>query len=120
MRLVGHRWRVLRVVLSPPFGRALHAEELEPQTAQAIEDAVEVRLVDDLSLKDRKPAFRLHLHPLEGLSVPLAELASHHYPVNFPGVLMHPASPDRRHSLLPPTYVTGGPAVLTHRGISPR
>src|SRR5215210_2925158 len=99
MRLVGHRWRVRCVVPSPPFGRALHAEELEPQTAQAIEDAIKLWLVDDLPRKDRLPAFRLHLHPLEGRSVSLAKLASHHYPVHFSGVLMHPASPVRRHSL---------------------
>src|SRR5918995_3736390 len=102
----GHRWRTRRVLLSL-FGQALHAEKLEPQTAQAIEDAVEVRLVYDLPREDRQPAVRLHLHLLEGRGVPLAELASHHYPVGLPGVLMHPASPVHRQYLLLPNLRHG-------------
>jgi hypothetical protein len=41
-----------------------------------------VGLVDDLPRQDRPLAFRLHLHPFEGRTVPLAELPANHYPVD--------------------------------------
>ena len=46
--------------------------ETATQTAYAVDDAVKLNLVHYLSRKYRQPAFRLHLHPLEGLSVPSA------------------------------------------------
>src|SRR5215207_9558375 len=64
--------------------QGLHAQQLQSQTVYAIEDAEEVRLVDDLSDEDRLPVFSLHLHPFEGSRVPLTELASHHYAVDHP------------------------------------
>jgi hypothetical protein len=48
-----------------------------------------VRLVDDLPSEDRLSVFRLNLHPFEGYSVPVAELASHHYAVECPLTLAH-------------------------------
>ena len=91
-------WCQGRRVVLDPFRQGLHADELEPQTAYAFQDAVKLNLVNYLSRKDRQPAFRLHLHPVESSSVPLAELASHHYPVVFPGASVHSASLVRRHS----------------------
>src|SRR5829696_2398060 len=64
--------------------QGFHAQQLQPQTVYAPEDAVELRLVDDLPRKDRIPAFRLHLHPFEGHGVRVAELAAHDYAVDLP------------------------------------
>ena len=66
-------------------GHGLNAYQLEPQTAYAIEDAVELGLIYDLSREDRLSAFRLHLHPFESNSKSLAELVTHHYPIDRPG-----------------------------------
>src|SRR5918997_6263230 len=57
--------------------RGLYAHQLESQCVYAVEDAVELRLVNDLACEDRLSAFRLHLHPFECCRVPLAELPSH-------------------------------------------
>jgi len=62
----------------------LHAQEPQPQSVHSIEDAEEVRLVDDLSGEDRLPVSRLHPHAVEGGLVSLAELASRHYAVESP------------------------------------
>jgi hypothetical protein len=43
-----------RVVLDL-LGQGSHTDELEPQSAYAVEDAVEVRLVDNFSREDRPP-----------------------------------------------------------------
>src|SRR5215216_4104656 len=48
-----------------------------------------MRLVDDLASEDRVSVLRVHLHPFEGYSVPFAQLASHHYPVDCPCALAH-------------------------------
>src|SRR5918996_1458719 len=64
------------------FWQGLQAQELKAQTVYAIEDAEEVRLVDDLPGEDRLSFFGLHLHPFEGHSVSVAEFASHHYAVD--------------------------------------
>ena len=81
-----------RFVLDP-LRQGLHADEFESQTAYAVDDAVKLNLVDYLSREYRQPAFRLHLHPLEGLGVPSAKFASHYYPVDLPGVPMHRVFP---------------------------
>jgi hypothetical protein len=60
----------------------LNAHQLQSQAAYAVEDAVEVGLVDDLSGEYRLPGSRLHLHPFESQSESLAELLAHHYPVD--------------------------------------
>jgi CheY-like chemotaxis protein len=70
------------------FRQGLHAQELKAQTVYASEDAVEVRLVYDLTCENRLPVFGLYLHPLEGRSVSVAELASNHYAVDLPCTLL--------------------------------
>jgi hypothetical protein len=42
-----------------------------------------VGLVHDLPGEDRASVFGLHLHPLEGHGVSIAEFASHHYAVDY-------------------------------------
>src|SRR5918995_2305402 len=64
--------------------QGLDAQQFQPQAVQAVQDAVEVRLVFDLPGEDRKTLFGLHVHPLEGAGIPFAELASHHYAVASP------------------------------------
>jgi hypothetical protein len=54
----------------------------------ALEDAEEVRLVDDLSDEDRLPVSGLHLHAVEGGRVSLTKLASGHYAVGSPGAVL--------------------------------
>jgi hypothetical protein len=54
------------------------AKKLEPQTIYAIEDAEEVRLVDDLCEEDGLPVFGLQHQPFEGSRLALTELAWHH------------------------------------------
>ena len=48
---------------------------------------MELGLIYDLSREYRLSALRLHLHPFEGRSVSLAELVTHHYPVESAGAL---------------------------------
>ena len=43
---------------------------------------MQLKLIDELSGKDRLPASGLHLHSFEGHSESLAELLAHHYPVD--------------------------------------
>ena len=63
-------------------GHFLNAHQLEPQSDYAVEDAVEVGVVNNLTREYRLPAFRLHIHPFEGLSVSFADLPTHHYLVD--------------------------------------
>src|SRR3712207_5021515 len=63
-------------------GHGLDAHQPEPQSTYAVEDAVEVGLVDDLPREDRLPALGLHLHPFEGSGVSFAEFRTHDYPVD--------------------------------------
>jgi hypothetical protein len=74
------------------FRQGLQAQQPKPQPVYAVEDSVEVRLVDNLPREDRLPAFGLDLHLFEGRSEALAELAAYHYPVDRPGALLarHP------------------------------
>src|SRR5215212_9879834 len=65
---------------------ALNAHQLESQSSYTVEDAVKVRLVDDLPGENSLFCFGFHLHPFEGWSVPPAKLAPHHYPVGRPGL----------------------------------
>jgi hypothetical protein len=60
------------------LGQSRDAQELQPQTVHAIEDAEQVRLVFELSGAYRPPVFALYAHPLKGTSIPVAELATHH------------------------------------------
>src|SRR5215211_5359152 len=69
--------------------QGFHAQQFQSQTVYAIEDAEEVRLVDDLPSEDRLSVFGLHLHPFEGHSVSVAEFASHHYAVDRSCTLAH-------------------------------
>src|SRR5215203_3595586 len=69
--------------------QGFHAQQLQSQTVYAVQDAEEVRLVDDLAREDRIPAFRFHLHPFEGHGVRVAELATHDYAVEPPGAPAH-------------------------------
>ena len=70
--------------------QGLHAYELEPQTAYAVEDPMEVGLVYYLPRYSRLSAFCLHLHTFKGLSKPLGEFAPHHYSVEHPGTSAGP------------------------------
>jgi hypothetical protein len=63
--LLDRRWAASCIV-SGLLGHGLNAHQLEPQSAYAAKDAVEVGLVDDFSREDRLPTFGLHLHPFEG------------------------------------------------------
>src|SRR5215212_11179472 len=69
------------------FRQGVQAHQRKPQPVYALEDAVEVGVVDELPREDRLPASGLHLHPFEGRSQALAELAAHHYPVECPCAL---------------------------------
>src|SRR5215203_2602160 len=66
-----------------------HAQQLQPQTVNTLEDAVELRLVDDLAREDRSPVFGLHVHPFEGHGVRTVELATHDYAVDSPCAPAH-------------------------------
>src|SRR3712207_2160800 len=64
------------------FGHVLNAHQLETQSAYAVEDALELGIINNLPREDRAPAFRFHVHPFEGLSVSLAKLSAHLNPVD--------------------------------------
>jgi hypothetical protein len=78
-----------------------------------------VRLVDNISCENRISAFRLHFHPLEGNGVPLAELASHYYPVDRTCTLVHHLLTATLRKVLR-AYCIAGWFVFTHQTISPR
>ena len=81
-------------------GYGLNAHQLQSQSAYAIEDAVEVGLVD-LSCQDRLPPSNLHLHPFEGSSSEsFADLFAHHYPVDCPSAVAQPLFGAALHNLL--------------------
>src|SRR5215211_6043526 len=66
-------------------GRALNAHQREAHGAYAVEEAMEVGLIDDLPREDRLPVLGLHLHSFEGRSVSLAKFVTNHYPVDCLG-----------------------------------
>ena len=59
--------------------QGLHAYELKPHTAYAVEHTVEVGLVYYLPHYDRLSAFCLHGHIRKGASKPLGEFSLYHY-----------------------------------------
>src|SRR5215210_3971997 len=69
--------------------QGFHAQQFQSQPVYAIENAVELRLVDDLPREESISVFRLYLHPLEGHGVPTVELASYHYAVDRPSASAH-------------------------------
>jgi hypothetical protein len=73
---------MVRCVVLAFSGHGLNAHQPEPKSAYAVEDAVEVGVVNNLPREDGLPALGLHLHPFEGSGVSFAELATHHNPVD--------------------------------------
>src|SRR5918994_639865 len=78
---IGTLW-VVRCFLFAFSGHFLNAHQLEPESDYAVEDAVEVGVVNNLPREDHLPAFRLHFHPFEGCGVSFADLPAHCYLVD--------------------------------------
>jgi hypothetical protein len=83
------------------FSQGVQAHQRKPQPVYAVEDAVEVRLVDNLPREDRLPASGLDLHPFKRRSQALAELAAYHYPVDRRCALLARHPPARLAPLSP-------------------
>src|SRR5215208_744872 len=110
------RWRS-GAALPGVVRQNLHAQDLQPQVAYAIDDAMKLNLVDALPREDRSPALRLHLHPFEGRSVAPAELAAHLYLVDLLGALAGSLFAVALHRLL--SVGQNGGRSLPHWRISP-
>ena len=63
-------------------GYGLDAHELESESMYAIQDPVQMRLVDYFSRDDRLSFIGPYVHPFEGRGETLADLRPHHYSVS--------------------------------------
>lgn len=65
------------------FGRRLKTHQLQAQGVYAIENPVQVRLIQNLTRNDRPPSSNPHVHPFEGRREALPDLRPHHDPINL-------------------------------------
>ena len=65
------------------FGRQLKTHQLQAQGVYAIENPVQVRLIQNLTRNDRPSSSNPHVHPFEGRREALPDLRPHHDPINL-------------------------------------
>ena len=64
-----------------PLGHLLHGEKIEPELVDALDEAVQLRLVFHLARQDRFSSRSLHVHAVEEVGEALVQFASKGEPV---------------------------------------